>query len=91
MKVDDDQEVSDLFASSIRFDSSTIDISVKKFVYRLISDSTVSTSDERHDTTSISSPRSYNVIAPTCVCACMRVCTCMCACVYARGRVCACV
>lgn len=38
MKVDDDQEVSDLFASSIRFDSSTIDISVKKFVYRLISE-----------------------------------------------------
>ena len=38
MKVDDDQEVSDLFASSIRFDASPIDISVKKFVYRIISE-----------------------------------------------------
>jgi hypothetical protein len=38
MKVDEDQEVSDLFASSIRFDASPIDLSVKKFVYRLISE-----------------------------------------------------
>lgn len=38
MKVDEDQEVSDLFASSIRFEASQIDISVKKFVYRLISE-----------------------------------------------------
>jgi hypothetical protein len=38
MKVDEDQEVTDLFASSIRFDGSPIDISVKKFVYRLISE-----------------------------------------------------
>ena len=38
MKVDEDQEVIDLFASSIRFDASTIDLSVKKFVYKLISE-----------------------------------------------------
>jgi hypothetical protein len=38
MKVDDTQEVSDLFANSIRFEASPIDISVKKFVYRLISE-----------------------------------------------------
>ena len=38
MKVDEDQEVSDLFASSIRFDASPIDLSVKKFVYKLISE-----------------------------------------------------
>jgi hypothetical protein len=38
MKVDDTQEVSALFASSIRFEASPIDISVKKFVYRLISE-----------------------------------------------------
>jgi hypothetical protein len=38
MKVDEDQEVNDLFASSIRFDASPIDLSVKKFVYKLISD-----------------------------------------------------
>ena len=38
MKVDEDQEVNDLFASSIRFDASPIDLSVKKFVYKLISE-----------------------------------------------------
>ena len=38
MKVDETQQVSDLFSSSIKFDASPIDITVKKFVYKLISD-----------------------------------------------------
>lgn len=38
MKVDDEQQVSELFQSSIRFDSQPVDISVKKFVFKLISE-----------------------------------------------------
>ena len=36
LKMDDEQEVSNLFQNSIRFTAPTIDISVKKFVYKLI-------------------------------------------------------
>ena len=38
MKIDEDQEVNDLFANSIRFDADPIDLSVKKFVYKLITE-----------------------------------------------------
>lgn len=38
MKTDDEQRVSELFSSAIRFEGAPIDISVKKFVYKLISD-----------------------------------------------------
>ena len=38
MKVDDEQQINELYASSVRYDASPIDISVKKFVYKLTSD-----------------------------------------------------
>ena len=38
MKIDEEQAVSDLFQSSIKFDASPVDISVKKFLFKLISD-----------------------------------------------------
>lgn len=38
MKTDEEQAVNDLFASSIKFDASPVDISVKKFLFKLISD-----------------------------------------------------
>ena len=38
MKVDDEQQVNELFTSSVRFDASPIDISVKKFVFKLTSE-----------------------------------------------------
>ena len=37
MKVDDEQEVNELFQSSIKFDANPVDISVKKFIFRMIS------------------------------------------------------
>jgi len=38
MKVDEEQQVNELFQSSIRADVSKVDISVKKFVFKLVSD-----------------------------------------------------
>lgn len=38
MKIDDEQQVSDLFRSSLKVDSSPVHISVKKFVFKLVSD-----------------------------------------------------
>lgn len=38
MKIDDEQEVNQLFKSSVNYDHDPIDISVKKFVFKLISE-----------------------------------------------------
>ena len=38
MKIDEEQQVTELFQSSVRHDPSPVDISVKKFVFKLISD-----------------------------------------------------
>jgi len=47
MKIDEEQQVSELFQSSVRFDSSPVDITVKKFVYKLISDLTNNTGSSK--------------------------------------------
>jgi hypothetical protein len=36
MKIDDEQEVNELFQSSIKFDSSPVDISVKRFIFKIV-------------------------------------------------------
>lgn len=38
MKIDEEQQVTELFQSSVKHDPSPVDISVKKFVFKLISD-----------------------------------------------------
>lgn len=39
MKVDEEQEVNELFQSSIKFDGGqAVDISVKKFIFKMVSD-----------------------------------------------------
>ena len=38
MKIDEDQQVTELFQSSMKYDASPVDISVKKFIFKMISD-----------------------------------------------------
>jgi hypothetical protein len=38
MKIDEEQQVTELFQSSIKYDASPVDISVKKFVFKMISE-----------------------------------------------------
>lgn len=38
MKIDEEQQVTELFQSSIKYDASPVDITVKKFLFKMISD-----------------------------------------------------
>ena len=38
MKIDEEQQVTELFQSSMKYDASPVDISVKKFIFKMISD-----------------------------------------------------
>jgi hypothetical protein len=47
MKVDEEQQVTELFKSSVRFDPNPVDITIKKFAFKLISEVSNSSGNQK--------------------------------------------